>query len=114
MRGARLGAALFLTSVASIASIVVAASAAAQDAGAPSALPACISVGTDARYVPYGYNHVVLLQSGCSKAATCTVATDVNPQPITAEVAPSASVEVLTFSGSPAQAFRARVTCKLH
>jgi hypothetical protein len=109
MRGARLGAALF------VASIVVAASAAAQDAGAPpSALPACISVATDARYVPYGYNHVVILKSGCSKAATCTVATDVNPQPATAEVAPGTTVEVLTFSGSPAQAFRARVTCKLH
>ena len=108
MRGARLGAALF------VASMVVAASAAAQDAGAPSALPACISVSTEARYVPYGYNHVVILRSGCSKAATCTVATDVNPQPATAEIAPNASVEVLTFSGSPAQAFRARVTCKLH
>ncbi len=94
--------------------MVVAASAAAQDAGAPSALPACISVSTEARYVPYGYNHVVILRSGCSKAATCTVATDVNPQPVTAEIAPSVSVEVLTFSGSPAQAFRARVTCKLH
>ena len=110
MRGARLGAALFA------AAVVIAASAGAeaQDAGAQSPLPACISVGTDARYVPYGYNHVVILKSGCSKPATCTVATDVNPQPVTAEVAANTSVEVLTFSGSPAQAFRARVTCKLH
>ncbi len=110
MRGARLGAALFSAAVV----IAVSAGAEAQDAGAPSALPACIAVGTDARYVPYGYNHVVILKSGCSKPATCTVATDVNPQPVTAEVAANTSVEVLTFSGSPAQAFRARVTCKLH
>jgi len=108
MRATRLGAALF------VASLVVAASAAADDGSAPSALPACISVGTDARYVPYGYNHVVILKSGCSKAATCTVATDVNPQPTVVELAPGLSVEVLTFAGSPAQAFRARVMCKLH
>ena len=88
-------------------------SAAAQDAGAPG-LPACISVSTSARYVPYGYNHVVILTSGCSKPATCIVATDVNPQPTSAEVASGTKVEVLTFSGSPAQTFQARVSCKLH
>ncbi|MDB4935323.1 MAG: hypothetical protein JWP87_2295 [Labilithrix sp.] len=85
-----------------------------RDAGASTALPACISVGTDARYVPYGYNHVVLLKNGCSKAATCTVSTDVNPQATTVEVAAAAAVEVLTFTASPAQTFSARVTCKLH
>ena len=104
-----------------LASLVIASAAAtvlstsevtAQDAGAP-ALPACIQVTTDARYVPFGYNHVVVLKSGCSKAATCSVATDVNPQVIPAEVAPGTTVEVLTFAGSPAQVFRARVTCKL-
>ncbi len=110
MRGARIGAALFVVSVV----LAVSAAANAQDAGAPRALPACISVDTVARYVPYGYNHVVILKNGCSKPATCAVATDVNPQPVTAEVAASTSIEVLTFSGSPAQAFRARVTCKLH
>jgi hypothetical protein len=98
-----------------IAAVVAAASprAAAQDAGAAPALPACIAVGTDARYVPYGYNHVVILKSGCSKAATCSVATDVSPQPVAAEVAAGSTVEVVTFTGSPAQAFRARVTCRL-
>jgi len=108
MRGASVGAALF------VAAVVVAATAGAEDAGTPSALPACISVSTDARYVPYGYNHVVILKSGCSKAATCSVATDVNPQPVPAALAAGATVEVLTFSGSPAQTFVARVTCKLH
>ena len=83
------------------------------DAGAATALPACISVATEARYVPYGYNHVVLLKNGCSKAATCSVSTDVNPQATTVDVASAASVEVLTFTASPAQTFHARVTCKL-
>jgi len=83
------------------------------DAGA-SSLPACISVATEARYVPYGYNHIVLLKNGCSKAATCSVSTDVNPQAMSVDVAARTSVEVLTFTASPAQTFQARVTCKLH
>jgi hypothetical protein len=87
--------------------------AAAQDAGAPPALPACIQVSTDARYIPYGYNHVVILKSGCSKPAACTISTDVNPQAVAAEVAAGTTVEVLTFSASPSQTFHARVTCKL-
>lgn len=98
---------------AGIAVALSAGEAAAQDAGAPSSLPACIQVSTDSRYVPYGYNHIVILKSGCSKAATCIVATDVNPQPTSAEVAAGATVEILTYSGSPAQVFQARVTCKL-
>ncbi len=93
---------------------LTATAASAQDAGAPSVLPACIAVTTSARYVPYGYNHVVILKNGCSKPATCTVTTDVNPQPTSAEVTAGATVEVLTYSASPAQAFRARVVCKLH
>ena len=88
--------------------------AAAQDGSARVALPACISVSTDARYVPYGYNHVVILKNGCAKAATCSVATDVNPQPILAEVTAGSAVEVVTFRASPAAAFRARVSCGLH
>ena len=84
-----------------------------QPDGGASVLPACISVATEARYVPYGYNHIVLLKNGCSKAATCSVATDVNPQATSVDVASTASVEVLTFTASPAQTFHARVTCKL-
>lgn len=84
------------------------------DASVPrSVLPACISVATEARYVPYGYNHVVILKSGCSKAATCSVSTNVNPQATSVEVAVRATVEVLTFTASPAQTFTANVTCTL-
>jgi hypothetical protein len=83
------------------------------DAGAASSLPACIGVTKEARYVPYGYNHVVVVRNGCSKAASCTIATDVNPQPTSVDVASGATVEVLTFTGSPAQTFTPRVGCKL-
>ena len=82
-------------------------------AGPKAALPACIAVSTESRYVPYGYNHVVILRSGCSKSAACVVSTDVNPEPVKAEVAAGTTVEVLTFLASPSQTFTARVTCDL-
>ncbi len=85
--------------------------AAAQNA---TAIPACVQVRTESRYVPYGYNHIVSLKNGCSKAATCVVSTNVNPQPASAEIAAGATVEVLTFAGSPARDFEAQVCCKLH
>jgi hypothetical protein len=79
-----------------------------------SVLPACMSVATVARYVPFGYNHVVIQKNGCSKSATCSVATNVNPEATTVEVSASATVEVLTFMGSPSQTFTARVSCRLN
>ena len=85
----------------------------AGDAGAP-LVPACIAVSTESRYVPWGYNHIVILRSGCSKDATCIVATDVNPQTQSVEVAAGGKVEVMTFMGSPAYSFVARVRCRLH
>ncbi len=100
-----------LTSLALVSSSVEAA----PDAGAPApSLPSCVAVTTEARWVPYGYNHIVTLKNGCSKAATCSVATDINPQATSVEVAASATVDVLTFTASPAQTFFARVGCKLH
>ena len=79
-----------------------------------SAIPACLRVQTTSRWVPYGYNHIVILENGCSKAATCTVSTDVNPQPQTAEVPSQQTVEVLTFMASASSTFVAKVTCTLH
>ena len=90
--------------------IVHAAPDAGGDAGG---LPACIQVQTESRYVPYGYDHIVTLRNGCSRAASCTVSTDVNPQPTTVEVASAATVEVVTFKGSPTTQFVARVACTL-
>ena len=82
------------------------------DAGAAT-LPACLAVTTEARYVPYGYNHIVYLRNGCSKPATCTVSTDVNPQPQTVQVPVNQTVAVTTFMGSPARTFVPRVSCTL-
>lgn len=83
--------------------------AVAEDAGASLS---CVSVTSDARYVPYGYNHVVILKNACQKDAICTVSTDVNPEPTSVTVPRGQTVEVITFSGSPARTFVPRVSCK--
>lgn len=84
-------------------------SVAAQDAS----LPACIEVQASARWGADAYNHYVRLANGCDRRARCTVATDVNPEPQAVEVGPHASVEVLTFRGSPASVFTPNVRCEL-
>ena len=89
------------------------ASAADRDAGAPSSVPACVQVSTSSRYVPYGYNHVVTLTNGCTRAASCVVATDVNPERQSANVPAGSSHELVTFMGSPSATFVARVSCQL-
>ena len=86
----------------------------AEDAGAPQPVPACMRVRSEARNVGYGYNHVVVLQSGCTKDATCTISTDVNPAPTTVDVAKGTTQEVVTFAASPASVFNANVACRLH
>jgi len=68
---------------------------------------------SESRYANGGYNHVVILQNACDAPAMCTVTTNVNPDPIRATLAPGAVTEVLTFRGSPAYAFEARVQCAL-
>lgn len=76
-------------------------------------VPACILVRPESRYVPYGYNHVVVLTNGCSRDATCSVATDVHPATILVDLRFGATVEVLTFMSSPSSSFVARVACEL-
>lgn len=82
-------------------------------AAAPSGLPACIQVGTEARYVPYGYNHLVTITSGCKRPSTCTVSTDVSPEPRSVDVPANGRVVVTTFLGAAASTFSARVSCAL-
>jgi hypothetical protein len=97
--------------------VVIAANATAMPVGVHASnagVPACIAVRPESRYVPYGYNHVVVLTSGCGRDATCSVATDVKPMPIVVDVRAGATVEVLTFMSSPASSFVARVACVLH
>src|SRR6478752_3863795 len=79
----------------------------------PTSLPACVQVKTEARYVPYGYNHLVTLTSGCTRPASCTVATDVNPTAQTVDLAASSSVQVTTFLGAASSTFTAKVTCQM-
>lgn len=105
------------------AALVALASAAhADDAGAKSdagakgdagAVPACIKVTATTRYVPYGWSHIVGLANGCTRDASCTVSTDVNPEKQTAQVPKGGSVEVVTFLSSPSQTFTPVVACTL-
>jgi hypothetical protein len=83
---------------------------AAPDGGADAA---CVRVSTDARYIPYGWSHVVVLASSCSKDATCSVSTDVNPEKQNVTVPKGATVEVVTFLSSPSRQFNANVHCTL-
>lgn len=72
----------------------------------------CVEVSTEAPYVPYGYNHIVVLQNTCEKPMHCQVSTDVNPKVQEVDVPAKKTVKVLTFQGSPARVFTPDVTCK--
>ena len=114
--GKRIGTRAFSSAIGALLLVLVAAPrhAGAEDAGAAPPVPACIQVHSESRYVPFGYNHIVVLKSTCAKDATCTISTDVNPTPVTAEVAKGTTQEVVTWAGSPASTFNAKVACKLH
>jgi hypothetical protein len=89
----------------------IASSPAAADAGVEPPASACTKSWGEARSTGLGYRHVVVVSNGCKRAVRCTVATDVAPEPQTVDVAPSASVEVVTFFESPASAFVPKVAC---
>ncbi|MDF3065004.1 MAG: hypothetical protein K0R38_605 [Polyangiaceae bacterium] len=75
--------------------------------------PACVEVAAEARLGAVGYDHIVALVNTCRKNARCVVATDVNPEAVTVNVARNSQVEVVTFRGSPARTFIPRVTCRI-
>jgi hypothetical protein len=72
----------------------------------------CVKVRTSARYVAYGYDHVVELENTCNKAMSCAVSTDANPTPASVDLAIGETKSVLTYRGSPASEFTAQVDCK--
>jgi hypothetical protein len=72
----------------------------------------CVKVRTSARYVAYGYDHVVELENTCGKAMSCDVSTDANPTPASVDLAAGETKSVLTYRGSPASEFTAKVDCK--
>ncbi len=75
--------------------------------------PACIKWSSQTVQTSAGNNHVVTIENTCERAASCTVSTDVAPDPIQATVQPRQRTELVTFRGSPAYVFKARVDCKL-
>jgi hypothetical protein len=100
-----------LASAAVLATTLVPAGAAdpAQNGGSPP----CVRWRADAIYRNAGYDHVVTLYNGCQAPAVCTVTTNVNPDPIDVQIAPGKEAQVLTWRGSPAREFEARVRCAL-
>ena len=96
-----------------IACLACAPAIAGADDGERAPKPAtCVKVHTEARYVPYGYDHIVELENTCDKAMVCDVSTDVNPTPTTVELAAGETKSTLTYRGSPASEFKAQVDCK--
>jgi hypothetical protein len=71
----------------------------------------CVDVKTEASFASVGFDHIVTLTSGCKQAMTCTVSTNVNPDPTTVQLAVGATESVVTWRGSPAREFSADVTC---
>ncbi len=80
--------------------------------GGTRAVPACVQVATESRYVPYGYSHIVSIKNGCTRNVACTVFTDVNPEKQTVDVPAGTTRDVTTFLSSPSSTFVANVSCK--
>jgi hypothetical protein len=77
------------------------------------AVPTCISFWGEARYRPFGYDHIVHIKSTCAKSADCVVWTNVNAEKKKVLVPANAKVEVFTFLVSPSREFTPYVECKL-
>jgi hypothetical protein len=71
----------------------------------------CVAHWTEARFVAFGYHHIVHVANGCSAPVSCSVRTNVNPEAQAVTVPSGTTVEVVTFIGSPASAFVATVQC---
>jgi hypothetical protein len=82
-----------------------------QPSSAPKKPGGCVDVSTEASFASVGYDHIVTLKSGCKKTMTCSVTTNVNPDPATVTLDPGESESVTTWRGSPAREFTANVTC---
>jgi hypothetical protein len=82
-----------------------------QTSSAPKKPGGCVDVTTEAAFASVGYDHIVRLKSGCKKTMTCSVTTNVNPDPATVTLDPGETESVTTWRGSPAREFTANVTC---
>ena len=72
----------------------------------------CVLVHTEAPYVPYGYNHIVVLKNTCDTTMRCEVKTDVNPKIQIVSLAVGEEKRITTFVGSPSRTFTPTVNCK--
>jgi hypothetical protein len=101
--------------LAGVAGLFMALSAGSEaHAAPPSAAPAidCVDYHTEASFASVGYDHLVHLTNNCKKAKTCTVKTNVNPDPTSVQLAPGESTTVVMWRGSPAREFTADVNCR--
>jgi hypothetical protein len=71
----------------------------------------CVRFWTEARLRGYAYDHVVHLESGCHRTASCNVSTNVAPRVLVVAVEPSQTLEVVTLRGSENPDFVAIVRC---
>ncbi len=76
-------------------------------------MPACVHWWQQVVAAGFGYNHVVGIDNGCDKPVACVITTDVAPDPLKATVPGKQKVELVTFRGSPASTFKAKVECSL-
>jgi len=81
-------------------------------AAQPKKLPECVSVTAEAAFASVGYDHIVRLKNACKTTLSCSVKTDVNPDPATATLAPGESTSMVTWRGSPAREFKPDVSCE--
>jgi hypothetical protein len=75
--------------------------------------PACVKHRTEARYRNLGYDHLVYVHNACDAPVSCRISTNVRTDPVELGLRPGERREVLTWRGSPAREFTARVACQL-
>jgi hypothetical protein len=86
--------------------------ASAEDTAKPAKPGGCVDVKSEASFASVGYDHIVTLKSACKQPMSCSVKTDVNPEPATVDLEPGEAKSVVTWRGSPAREFKPEVSCK--
>jgi hypothetical protein len=74
--------------------------------------PPCVTWSIEARFNGVAYSHLVHLTNGCKTDMKCRVTTNVNPEPVEAELKIGDRKTVLTVQGSSAREFTAQVRCE--
>jgi hypothetical protein len=101
---------LFLPLVLCLLVLAMSAHAAAEPT--PAAKAGCVTWTKEARYEGLGFNHYVHFESACKAVMVCSVTTNANPDPTVATVPAGGKASVVTYKGSPASEFTAKVSCQ--